>query len=147
MNALNPYLRVFELPIVFFFSSLCFPESKNGPSLTNVDEKRKRGNRSHDAQKTARKKTTQKRGKLAEETIQKPRHALYRKFETSIPRNEKGTALFPISTFIHLPAFYIFQRSVCLFCNIAFAERSREYINSSQIHDVKIGNEAAKFHF
>jgi hypothetical protein len=39
MNASNPYLRVFESPIVFFFSSLCFPESKNGASLTNVDQK------------------------------------------------------------------------------------------------------------
>jgi hypothetical protein len=61
MNASNPYLRVFESPIVFFFSSLCFPESKNGPSLTNVDEKRRRDNRSHDAQNTAQKKTTKKR--------------------------------------------------------------------------------------
>jgi hypothetical protein len=58
-------------------------------------------------------------------------------------------ASIPISTFMCLWAIYIFPLSVCLFCCIAFADRSWEYINRSQIQymNLEIGNEAAQVNF
>ncbi len=62
---------------------------------------------------------------------------LHREFETNIPGNETAR---PRSQF--LPScicerFYIFPRSVRLFCCIAFADRSWEYINCSQTHECR----------
>jgi len=58
---------------------------------------------------------------------------LYRKFETNIPRNETA---WPRSQILHAcfceRFMYIFPRLVRLFCCITFADRSREYKNSSQ---------------
>ncbi len=42
-----------------------------------------------------------------------------------------------LSTFMYLWAICIFRRSVPLFCCIAFADRSWEYINRSQIHECR----------
>jgi hypothetical protein len=43
---------------------------------------------------------------------------------------------FLISAFIYLRAVYKCPRSVHLFCCIAFADQSCEYINHSQIHEL-----------
>ncbi len=47
-------------------------------------------------------------------------------------------SIYTISTFMYLWAIYALPRSVLLFCSIAFADRSWEHINRSQIH--KCGN-------
>ncbi len=41
----------------------------------------------------------------------------------------------PISTFRRLWAFYIFPRSVCLFCWMKYVDRCWDYINRSQTHE------------
>jgi len=115
MNASNPYLRVFESPIVFFFSSLCFPESKNDPSITNVVEKRRRGKISHDAQNTARKKTTQKKRQLSGGNNTETTTCTVPKIRTSIPRNENARPCSQFLQSLYLGAIYIFPGSVCLF--------------------------------
>jgi hypothetical protein len=51
----------------------------------------------------------------------------------------------PISTFMCLRANYIFPQWVCLFCWRKYVDRSWEYINGSQTHDVEIRAEAAQF--
>ncbi len=56
-------------------------------------------------------------------------YTLNRKFVTNIPRNENCATSFPFSAFMYLwGATLIFPRSVSLFCCIAFADRSWEYI-------------------
>ncbi len=58
--------------------------------------------------------------------------------ETNNPRDETARPR-SISTFMHLWAFYIFPRSVRLFCCIVFADLF--------VGILEIGNEAAQFHF
>jgi hypothetical protein len=72
--------------------------------------------------------------------------------ETAWPRYFQNRSIMfylPIPTFMYLWAICIFPGSVCLFCcsQIGRPILSWEYINLSQIHECRVGNEAAQFHF
>ncbi len=54
------------------------------------------------------------------------------KIRSKYSQKLKCAASFLVSALMYLWAIYIFRRSVCLFCCIAFADRSWEYINRSQ---------------
>jgi hypothetical protein len=74
----------------------------------------------------------------------KPGSIEYGKNEDGVHCTENSKQIFPemklrglVPNFdIHaLWAIYIFTRSVCLFCCIAFDDQSLEYINRSQLHE------------
>ncbi len=70
----------------------------------------------------------------------------YRNFETNLPRKGiLGRVSVPISTFMRLWVIHIFPRSVCLFCWRKYVDRSWDYINRSQTHELGIGADAALF--
>ncbi len=56
----------------------------------------------------------------------------YRNFETNIPRKGISGSHSQISTFMPQWVFYIFPRSVCLFCWRKYVDQSWAYINRSQ---------------
>jgi hypothetical protein len=66
------------------------------------------------------------------------------------PRSKSSKQIFPgmkLHTCICKQFIHIFPRSVSLFCCIAFADRSGECINRSQVHECRFVNKAAQFLF
>ncbi len=62
---------------------------------------------------------------------------LHREFETNIPGNETARPHFQFLHSCICERFFIFPRSVRLFCCLAFADRSWEYINCSQTQECR----------
>ncbi len=69
------------------------------------------------------------------------------KIRNKYSQKRNCTATVPILTFMFLWEIYKFPWSVCLFCCRKCVDRSWEYIDRSQKHDVEIGTQAAQFLF